>query len=224
MNSLVIRPHLGLGDMLIINALVRETAGKFGCVILPCKKHNVTSVSFMFRDIGPVIVSPVADDAAADRLVSDMQSEGAAVLKLGMFGAGKFNPSAWDRQMYEQAGMPFEWRWERFYVHPGFTNNILPHLHGTVFGFVHDDPVRGFVIPRNEIPKLEIIRPLSGMTDNIFDYCQLIGEAKEIHCIDSCFAILTESIPTSEDRLVFHLRVRPGARPPTLRKNWQIIR
>lgn len=222
MSGLAIRCHLGLGDMLIVNALVREMARQFASVLIPCKHHNLPSVVFMWRDCENVIVTPVADDAAAKGLVSDMRNEGAEVLELGMFGVGKFNPLAWDRQMYEQAGVPFEWRWERFYVQPGFTNSLLPHLRETTFAFVHDDPARGFVIPRDALPKMEIVRPLPGLTDNIFDYCSLLAEAKEIHCIDSCFAILADSIPTSEEKLVFHRSVRHGALPPALGKKWQV--
>src|SRR5687767_9503298 len=64
--TIVIRSHLGLGDALIINAIVRDRAATYDKVILPTKGRNQPSVSFMFRDLDNVKIEAVANDAFAD--------------------------------------------------------------------------------------------------------------------------------------------------------------
>src|SRR5687767_8139013 len=102
--SLFIRPHLGAGDALILNGLVRYFAERQP-VIFPCKTHNVPSVSFMFRDNPNIEVLPVKDDAEVDQACRTTPFS----LKLGMFGTG-FTFKDWDECFYTQAGLPFEKR------------------------------------------------------------------------------------------------------------------
>src|SRR5688572_13478577 len=118
--SLFIRPHLGLGDALILNALVRHFAERQP-VTFPCKTHNLPSVSFQFRDNPNIEVFPVADDAEADRVCHSQQWS----LKLGMFGVG-FTFKDWDAVMYKQAGVPFEKRWSGFYYQREFGRELQP--------------------------------------------------------------------------------------------------
>ena len=43
--------HLGLGDHIIVNGLIRKIIKDDGLYFLFCKKHNVDSVEFMFKDL-----------------------------------------------------------------------------------------------------------------------------------------------------------------------------
>ena len=43
--------HLGLGDHIVCNGLVRELIKKCDLIYFPVKHHNFATVKFMFRDI-----------------------------------------------------------------------------------------------------------------------------------------------------------------------------
>lgn len=72
---------------------------------------------------------------------------------------------------------------------------------------IHDDTNRTFeidneVVVNKDIP---IIRPNRTLTNNIFDYCYLIENAKELHCIDSTFKLIADSINIKSKFLFYHL-------------------
>ena len=82
--ELLIRPHLGMGDAIISNGLVRQLAVNQR-IAFPCKTHYAASVRFMFRDVPSVTVIPVADDSDADLLVQQASQLNLPTLLLGMF-------------------------------------------------------------------------------------------------------------------------------------------
>lgn len=219
---LFIRPHLGCGDALILNGLVRHFAANRP-VIFPAKHHNVDSVRFQFRDNPNIQVMPVTDDAEADRYAAQEQD----VLRLGMFGKD-FTFDRWDECMYRQAGVPFDVRWSGFAYERELSTEFYPPLMGEVttsksaYYFLHEDAKRNFVIRDDLLPSMMGVEA-ERTPGTIFDYRMIIENATEIHVIDSVFLSLVESIPTKAKRLVLHLYARPDAKPPTLRKNWEVL-
>lgn len=213
---IIIRGHLGLGDHLITNALVRYYAQEHEAAIVPCKLHNFTSVRFMWGDLQNVFVVPVVGDEGADAMVKCFAGER---LKLGMFGE-KFSFETWDKCMYDQAGVSFFDRWDKFYVRRS-ANMVraskLPYI------FLHEDSDRGYVIDRHQVPGAAEVQPQK--TETIFDWMDVIANAEEIHCIDSSFAILVDSMKDLKaSRLVLHLYARENARPPIYKKKWEVLR
>lgn len=218
MRSIVIRGHLGLGDHLICNGLVKEYASQYDRVIVPCKQHNEPSVRQMFLDDARIHAVAVRDDSDADKVSSLFEESGSDLLNLGMFGEKPFDIMRWDSEMYRQAGVTFETRWERFsfQIPEDFQ---LADPGG--FAFVHDDPSRGFKMRKSELPGIPHCRPSPAGT--IFHWVPHILAAKEIHCIDSCFAILVDSLKDiSAERLVLHLYARRD-KPPHYRKQWEVL-
>lgn len=215
---LFIRPHLGLGDALIVNALVRTKAAEHTEVIFPSKKQNLVTIKEMFADIPNVKVIEVEDDSDAD-LVSLKWKDN--TLRLGMFNPNwNGGKPGWDKLMYEQAGVPWGQRWDGFIAGTLAWRRVdIPVKH---FALVHDDLSRNFTIPRERLPKMSIV--WVGASRTIFDYVPFIWQAEEIHCIDSCIAILADTAPTEAKKLVLHLYARPNAKPPTFRKEWEILK
>src|SRR5688500_15470022 len=113
--QILIRPHLGLGDLIVCNAIFRHYARSYQ-VRIPCKTNNVTTVAWMLRDLDNLTVLPVEDDAEADHFCKIVAKEGHRVLKLGMFGEQPFNAMDWDKSHYAQAKVPFQQRWDGFNV------------------------------------------------------------------------------------------------------------
>lgn len=217
MKDLFIRPHLGLGDAIICNGLVRHFA-KFEpdrIIHVPCKTHNVASVRMMFSDLGTVEVKPVADDLAADRMAQEFEDAGIAEIeRLGGSGNG------FDRQFYESAGVPFEERWTEFLIPP--CPFVQPWDKPWDFHFVHDDPGRGFAIDWRKLPKdKRIVTPYR--TRSITDWIHTIQRASQIHCIPSSFSLLADSLGSNASEYFLHVSARPGGELPTYRKNWTIL-
>lgn len=211
---LLIRHHLGLGDHLICNGLVRVKAREHEAVFVPCKSHNFPSVDFMFSDLRNVHVIPVNGDKGAYEFCFSFSGE---VLKLGMFGEG-FSYKGWDKCFYEQAGVPFECRWDEF----SYPTTHSEYTWRGPYIFIHDDTSRGFTIDSKKLPNgVTEVRP-DRSRQSVFHWDLDIENAGEVHCIDSCFAIMADSLPRRKQELFLHLGCRADAKPPIYRKDWVV--
>lgn len=213
MTVLYLLPHLGLGDAIICNGMIRVLAARHDRLVLPCKWHNRPSVAWMLSDLDNVRLLGVKDDAEARLWADRFERGGSHVLCLGLH-SGKLLRQDWDRQLYEQAGVDFEERWQSFSLpalDTGMPEADLP--------LYHDDCDRNFAINRRRMPE-NATRVIRGYT--IWVNLNAVQTAPEIHVIDSCFLCLADSIPTI-GRLVFHRYARPNGMPPILIKNWEII-
>ena len=54
--------HLGLGDHIICNGMVRHYKEIYGKVTVFCKPHNYENVKYMYRDDEDITVLPVGED------------------------------------------------------------------------------------------------------------------------------------------------------------------
>ena len=228
--EILIRGHLGLGDGIVINGLVRHFAADHEVSVI-CKRHNQISLAFMYRDEPKVSLvttdndQDMSDDDFADAACRHIKGHGKRVLLLGMYGDRKnYTPQAWDQSMYAQAGVPFEQRWNDFRCSRQPSCELVAPKGDYIF--VHDDPTRGFSIPEHRLPhRISVVKPVPGKADNIFSYWDLLENAKELHLIDSSFAILADSLPDLKaTKIVVHLYARKGALPPKYRKDWEILK
>lgn len=219
MKRLLIIGHLGMGDHLICNALYRAKAEQFDEVAVFVKHQNLPSFNFMVRD-NPKIKAIKVDPEGVERHWMAAERRGIEVLKLGIYNREPLKVPGWDEQFYRQAGVPFQDRWDKFTVYRGDP----PIEHCDRFTFLHDDKKRGFNIDRSRVTDRINTVSITEHFPTIFCLHRAIENAEEVHCIDSCFAILADSIPTKASRLVLHLYARPGAQPPTYRKKWEILR
>lgn len=198
-SDIFIYHHLGLGDHIICNGLVRSIVAqeeyKNSLIHLFCKEHNCDSVSFMYKDISNLYVLQ-GDDAYVNYWYSNKPN-------LITIGHQYYSPSAnsnFDTAFYKQMGVPFSARWDKFYVSRDLcTEKDLFHklnLTPNNYIFLHDDPTRNLVIDRTHIQnkELPVITPSMFKTSNIFDFLTVMEHAAELHCMDSCFRLLFDSI------------------------------
>lgn len=224
--EILILGHLGLGDVLIQNALVRHYA-QTHLVTFVTKSHNKISTAFMFRDDPRITVVDVEDDKEARELAREVKSHGKEVLALGLHASPPTIPlppqPGWDSQLYTDAKVPFENRWNNFKVMQQPSMEVeTPKCR---FTFVHDDAKRGFKIKDEFLPShCKIVRVDPAKSDNIFAWWTVLQNAWEIHCIESSFAILVDSLPNIKaKRKVLHLYARKST-PPNYRTDWEIIK
>lgn len=208
--DLFIYHHLGLGDHIICNGLVREIYVKnisnYSNIFLFSKMVNFNSVNFMYRDLKNLHIIPIPNDNYARKYLDEVKV-GFDIIKIG-FEKRQLNEKYFDRDFYRIGNVPFTYRWEKFFVKRDYESEKKLYdelkLKESDYIFIHDDTSRNFIIDRNYITDntKKIITPFK--TKNIFDWCMVLENAKELHCIDSSFRLLADSLILKTDKLFFH--------------------
>ena len=211
------RPHLGMGDGIISNALIRRVRSNWDKLLCFCKEDYMESFLSMFGDLDIQLV-PVKDDPHADELVLHYQARGIPYLPCGNYFNGDFNSMKWDREVYKQHELDPKIRWKEFKLG---SKPIQVKPPKGPYAFFHDDPERGFKIvsPNTKLP---IVKPNHFEHPNIFSYVDLIKKAAEIHVIDSCFLCLTEFIGHTTNKLFWYKYARSW-KPPEMKKKWRVL-
>ncbi|MHB8660319.1 MAG: hypothetical protein ACYC75_00045 [Minisyncoccota bacterium] len=235
MSSILLFHHLGLGDHIMCHGIVREHCKMYARVAIFSKPHNYISVSFMYRDLQNITIIK-GDDAFAKKFIflNKFKMGKYRYDKIMILGHRYLNQTSnipFERQFYQLANIDIGRKWNNFFIQRDPKREEA--LIGKVplpkeYVFVHEDPARGFVIKRDYINKdYAIFTPNKNLTDNIFDYCAIISQAKEIHVIDSSFMFMIDclSYENSDQKLFVHRysRENPDWQLPILKKNWTII-
>lgn len=222
MKDLLIRGHLGLGDHIITNGLVRHFAHHGRWVHVMVKPPNVASVTWMFQDNPLIVPFEVDSDEHAEQILALRSTQqDREILRLGCTGAGWTTGQDFDQTFYRQAGVPFEQRWEGFHVERAPDELLRP---SQTFAFIHDDPNRGFNLRSLPAEVLGVVRADSYKVPNIFQWRRILEDALEVHCIPSSFSALWDSLPEIKPQKLFlHGSARPGWDRHTYRKEWQIV-
>ena len=204
---ITILPHLGLGDQLILNGLVRHFA-ELDDVTIFVKNSHERSVAFMYRDLGTrvKIIKLEKDDEEMITYVQTHPVKCGKVIALGVhampwadFQRLIMSPfTTWLCVFYLQVGLNPNAMYRKFKVDRDRSRE-LP-CPDEPYVFVHDDEQRGRVINVNT--KLKVVRPniskfmANGMFEddgfNIFDYMTIIENAKERHMMNSSYSWLVE--------------------------------
>jgi hypothetical protein len=222
-----IRPHLGLGDHIICNGLVRHFCEISDHCVIPSKIRNIESVSDMLSDVSNVTIIPVdniSGDDTANMLSNHFKSLEYHVVTLGNYNSGFLsNDDSYDMSFYRQAGVDFDVRWTKFKYtrclerERNLFNKMCGEGNEGKYIFIHDDPSRNQLINREFCNKnfKEVVPGINGQhslhsVDNgrFFDYSYILENAAEIHCVESAFAILTDHLDLSKTQRYIHRYVR----------------
>lgn len=211
--------HLGLGDHIICNGLVRSLINPNEEYYMFVKEHNLESVKFMYRDILNLKFI-IANDDYANQILEDKKEK----IIIGFKNINK----NWDEFFYNQYDINFENRWDKFYVlrnnereeklykklNPNDEKYILIHNKGS------DNIDRiNYKLINNNFKKIFI----ENFTDNIFDYLTLIEKSEEIHCIESSFHLLIDSFDKINNNIFFHTKFNSRGFKHKIKNNWQIV-
>jgi hypothetical protein len=228
MNYILVLGHMGLGDHITCNGLIRALAEpEHTEVHMLSKSIYCQTLRYMFADKKNISIIGVEDDYKAVKFVADYSLNYDQVLKLGHFGKDFMKDTQYfDESFYNQAGIPYYNRWSLFAING---KKYEPLESGTDpqqsdYIFVHDDPLRNMTIDLDKCGSTaytNIVKPSKEKA--FFDYCDVIKEAKEIHCVDSSFAILADHVPTV-GKLYLHRYARPNVIHPKYKKEWRFIK
>lgn len=207
--------HLGLGDHVILNGMVRTMMAdkpdeKFYMFVF---NWYMDTVGFMYRDLPNLELFGVNRWDERQYLVDRWGISPDNVINITYDEASGMD---FDRYFYESMGYPFEYRWSRFHSERDTNRETdLFVKYGVEQGqyvFLHDDVSRGFEIDRDHIRRkdLPIVQPNLGMTSNAFDYCYLMEHSAESHFIDSSFRLIFDSFKLRKTEIYYHLNLRYG--------------
>lgn len=196
-----------MGDHIICNGLVRSLIKEGEEYTLFVKPHNITSVKFMYRDLKNLHFE-LGDDSYVNNFIVSNKITNEDLIIAGF----NTHPQAkeFDDSFYLQNNLPFSYRWDKFYVERDLDSekklfqkfNMMEQN----YVFIHDDHSRGYKIDESKIIKknLKIVRPIIGLTDNIFDYCYLMEHSSESHFIDSSFRLMFDSLKLRNNNIFYH--------------------
>lgn len=202
----MIHHHLGLGDHIICNGLVRFLSKQIG-VTLAVKYNNLANVARMFKDL-----------SIEYYLINKDESTG----NLGWcFGGDK--TINFDESFYKQAGVDFQERWNSFYIERDYTKEkkLIEYLNlPEKFCLVHDTASAGKtnIDIKSDLPIVKVYK--TDVEKSMFDWMGVIELASEIHCINSSFIHLVDSMQPKA-KLYFHDH-RPHLRF-SRKLNWSLV-
>jgi hypothetical protein len=215
--------HLGLGDHIICNGLVRALINPNEEYCMFVKQHNLTSVQFMYNDIKNLDFI-VGDDGFVNNFIekNKLDSKNLIVAGFGsMFGV------SWDEFFYKQHNILFSERWDSFKIKRDFKRekDLFNHLNpkNENYFLIHSKGSDG--VDRINYEKLNRKIKLifvKNYTDNIFDYLYLIENSEEIHCIESSFHLLVDSL-CLQNKLYFHTLTNRRNFTHKIKNNWTIV-
>jgi hypothetical protein len=219
--------------------MYRTLAERRELVIIPMTVANENSVKQMLGDVQNIHLETYRwsyQNLRMDAHAALLSKIGFDVIRLGYAGKNFFKDPTkrLDQNFYEQAGVDLSVRWDKFKVERNFEREkelfdiLVPKCDKYIF--LHDDPSRGFDIDLNRIPLgVQIVRPdpskARGFT--VFDYLSIIEKSWQIHCIESSFGALIESMQYDIPKFA-HRYARPEAKSDprqefTYRSKWEIL-
>lgn len=236
-NTIYIYHHLGMGDHILCNAIIRTYAEKYDKVYNFAKPHNYNNVAYMYRDIKNFKLIAL-DDAQTKFFM--MMNPNNKYLVVGITPEWFYNLDvlklyeSFDHGFYLAASVPFEDKWNKFYFERDLEKekdafyNKLGLKDDEPFLFVHDDTERGRHFKKEFIDnKLKTIRPVDHKNIGLFDFIYTIEKAKEVHVMNSSFSCLIDTMQIYNDNLYYHeyARTDMGDNPNhKLKLNWTILK
>lgn len=213
-----IHHHLGLGDHIICNGLVRYVIdrGNFDKISLVVTQRNLQNVERMFRDRKEIEFYTVEKDS------DFVPQKNVPVLRLGF---EKCRNMEFDKSFYECAMVPFSSRWTSWHVDRDLEKEqeIISYLNiNEDYIFVHDKSSTGNY-DLNIKSDFRQVKPTKIPCEkSIFDWIGVIENAKEIHAINSSFVHLIDSVKT-KGKLYYH-DIKPNTVKFSLKKNWEFVK
>lgn len=191
--------HLGLGDHIICNGIIRHYRETYEKVYVFVKPHNFENVSHMYRDDENIILLPIGEDSDVENYINQNNIED-KVLRVGFSSLYSVNHTKFDEGFYKTVNLPFSYRFEKFhflrdrdieekvFIELNPENKKYIFIHG-----VDRDKVR------NDL--LIIDNPTQY---NIFNLLKLIENAEEVHLMESSIKNLVNSYKFDKPKFYFH--------------------
>lgn len=218
-SELYLHHHLGLGDHIICNGLVRTLYKKYNKIILPTFPKNAPSVEYMYRDLPNLKINVVNSDIEASKNYKKYN-----FLRVGF---ENLTQPEWEKSFYEQLKINYIERYKSFFIlrdkerEKRFISKLnLPKKYAFVSlsgsGNAHN------ISPETNLP----VVTLQEKSDNLFDWLPVIFNAAELHTIDTSTFQLIKQLKLKGKKFFYDVRKIDPTRNPFFNLNnntWNII-
>lgn len=197
MKKIFIQQHLGLGDNIVHNGMIRKLSldNPDYLIYVPSKTHNFDNVKFMYRDNNKIIVIDVIDDYGMNKIIVGGNYD--KIISPYLIGQNIFRYDKYfDDAFYLKINMDPQIKKDFFYVKRNLNkeieiyNNIIKTIGNTKFNLIHEDFNTKRLIDRskikNNLPNFVITKNF-----NFFDLLYTIEMCEEFHIISSSFLSLS---------------------------------
>lgn len=204
--------HLGLGDHIICNGMVRHFCKKYDNIVLFCYSHYYENVSYMYRDLKNLEIFNFDNEYDIVNFIDNNESVKSSLIKTGFDNLnGCLDRMTFDEAFYHLAGIDFKIRFDEFYFERNLDreNEVCDALNPNdeKYIFILDDPNRGYSIDMKKITSdYKIIR--NDYKFKMFDYIKLLENAEEIHMMQTGFLDLVNSYKMNKPKIYRHNYVR----------------
>tara|TARA_B110000240_G_scaffold195363_1_gene244832 strand:+ start:957 stop:1766 length:810 start_codon:yes stop_codon:yes gene_type:complete len=221
--KIFIYQHLGMGDMISNNGLIRhliETNQNSIYFYIFCKHKYSEALKFMYRDLKKVKIISITNNSKLEKKevtkYLENQKKNFELIKIGHDFykiTDKLNPYykiyPWHCSVnfYKQFGLSFNERFNKSYWqrNKDKEKKLYKNLVGKnkEYVFVHDDPNRNLIIDTSKFKKkYKIIK--NDINNMIFDYGLILENAKELHLLESSFRQLIETLNIKTKKLYLY--------------------
>lgn len=194
--------HLGLGDHIICNGLVRHIKKFEDVVYVFCKPHNTKNIEYMYRDNPNIKVLSVGEDIDVMRYINNNKISN-KIIKVG-FDKLNNKYSTFDEEFYESLNIPFSVRFDDFYIERDLNleQKIIKELNPNNEKYIFTHNIDKSKINTN----LKIID--NPVNYSIFNLISLIENAEEVHLMESSIKNLINSYKMGKPKFFYHQYVR----------------
>lgn len=235
-NSIYIYHHLGMGDHILCNAIVREYSKKYNYVFLFVKPQYFKNVSYMYRDLQNIKFIAM-DDIGVKSFMNINPNEEYLIVGITKEWFKKLESKefeTFDHGFYISAEIPLDYKWSHFH----FERNIEKEksIYYDVLGlkddeeylFVHEDVKRDRIFKTKYIDtNIKIINPVKYNGIGIFDFIYTIEKAKEVHIHNSSFSCLIDTMRINNPNIFYHEYARKDMgsnQNHKFKNNWTILK
>lgn len=203
--------HLGLGDHIICNGLVRHYCKLYDNIVLFSYTHNLDNVSYMYRDLENLEIFDFKSESEVVEFIikNNLQSN---LIRVGFEKLNEYlDKMTFDQAFYNMIGLDFSIRFDQFYFNQNeeIENLVCKTLNpnNEKYIFVIDDPKRGYNIDMNKVTdEYKVIH--NDYQFKLFDYIKLLKNAEEIHTMQTGFLDLINSYKMDKPKIYRHTYVR----------------
>lgn len=198
-----IHHHLGLGDHIVCNGLVRYLTKFETDVTIAVKKHNAASVKAMYADT----------TFKFDEILSDQDAINNYTNNIRRIGFERCELNTWEETFYKQFNIDYSERWKSFYCarNKNAEQELLNKLNlPEKFAFVSTTASTG----KYDITidtKLPIVE-LQNLTPNMFDWIPVLEKATELHTIDSSIFHLIKQYKFNKRKVFYNTKKEDSTR------------
>jgi hypothetical protein len=195
--------HLGLGDHIICNGLVRHIKNFEDVVYVFCKPHNTKNVEYMYRDNPNIKILSVGEDIDVISYINNNNIQN-DIIVVGFTGENQDEVSSFDEAFYFQHKIPFSKRFDDFYFERDFEleQNIVKELNPNNEKYIFTHNIDISKINTN----FKIID--NPVNYSIFNLISLIENAEEVHLMESSIKNLVNSYKMEKPKFFYHQYVR----------------